>query len=97
VLEPASDDSALACAWQLGVYWARSALWAPLLLLQPPRIMLSAVQVWHEQICRDQAAGALPLPTDVMNLDIAGFRKLLKAISGHHAPFQLTISARRGK
>jgi hypothetical protein len=97
MLEPASDDSALACAWQLGVYWARSALCAALLLLQTPRIAPSAVQVLHERICRDQALGMLPLPTDVEQLDIAGFRKLLKAISGRHAPFPSTASARRGE
>jgi hypothetical protein len=72
-------------------------LCAALSLLQPPRTALSAVQVLHEWIRGEQALGALPLPTDVVNLDIAGFRKLLKAISGHHVPFPPTITARRGE
>jgi hypothetical protein len=97
VLEPASDDSALAFAWQHILYWARSALCAALLLLQAPRIALSAVQVLHERICRDQALSMLPLPTDVEQLDIAGFRKLSKAIGGRHAPFPSTISARQAE
>jgi hypothetical protein len=67
------------------------------MLLQPPRTLSSAVQVLHEWICGEQALGMLPLPTDVVNLDIAGFRKLLTAISGRCAPSPSTMSARQGE
>jgi hypothetical protein len=50
--------------------------------MRPLRIPLIAVQALHARICEEQASGTLPLPTVFEKLDMAGFRKLLNAISG---------------